>query len=102
MSDKIAQYGTDTVIDFFLEPAGLGHARAVLRARSSTSTGARATATYVGVFSYAGMPYDEAERNMRLFAAEVMPAVQKLGRADPGAPEPAAAGAREGVRALGF
>ena len=23
---------------------------------------------FVGVFSYAGMPYDEAERNMRLFA----------------------------------
>jgi len=34
---------------------------------------------FVGVFSYAGMPYDEAERNMRLFAAEVMPALQKLG-----------------------
>jgi hypothetical protein len=33
---------------------------------------------YVGVFSYAGMPYDEAERNMRLFAGEVMPELQKL------------------------
>jgi hypothetical protein len=33
---------------------------------------------YVGVFSYAGMPYDEAEQNMRLFAREVMPALQKL------------------------
>jgi len=29
---------------------------------------------YVGVFSYAGMPPDEAERNLRLFAAEVLPA----------------------------
>jgi hypothetical protein len=28
------------------------------------------------VFSYAGMPSDEAERNMRLFPAEVMPAIQ--------------------------
>ena len=26
-----------------------------------------------GVFSYAGMPYDEAERNLRLFADKVMP-----------------------------
>jgi hypothetical protein len=33
---------------------------------------------YVGVFSYAGMPYADAERNMRLFAREVMPALQKL------------------------
>ena len=28
---------------------------------------------YMAVCSYAGMPYDEAERNMRLFAREVMP-----------------------------
>jgi len=33
---------------------------------------------YVGVFSYAGMPAAEAERNMRLFAKEVMPALQGL------------------------
>jgi alkanesulfonate monooxygenase SsuD/methylene tetrahydromethanopterin reductase-like flavin-dependent oxidoreductase (luciferase family) len=33
---------------------------------------------YVGVFSYAGMPYDEAERNIRYFAKEVMPQLQKL------------------------
>jgi hypothetical protein len=35
----------------------------------------------VGVFSYAGMPWEEAERNMRLFAREVLPALQKLDRA---------------------
>jgi hypothetical protein len=57
---------------------------------------------YVGVFSSAGMPYDEAERNMRLFAAEVMPAVKKLSAAPPAPPEPAPAGGGEGVRALGF
>jgi len=33
---------------------------------------------FVGVFSYAGMPPAEAERSMRLFAKEVMPALQKL------------------------
>jgi alkanesulfonate monooxygenase SsuD/methylene tetrahydromethanopterin reductase-like flavin-dependent oxidoreductase (luciferase family) len=37
-------------------------------------TGAEA---YVGVFSYAGMPYDIAEANMRLFATEVMPELKK-------------------------
>jgi hypothetical protein len=30
------------------------------------------------VFSYAGMPYDEAERNVRLFAKRVMPELQRL------------------------
>jgi alkanesulfonate monooxygenase SsuD/methylene tetrahydromethanopterin reductase-like flavin-dependent oxidoreductase (luciferase family) len=34
--------------------------------------------TFVGVFSYAGMPYEEAERNMRLFSRTVMPALQAL------------------------
>ena len=33
---------------------------------------------FVGVFSYAGMPPAEAERNMRLFAKEVMPPLQRL------------------------
>jgi alkanesulfonate monooxygenase SsuD/methylene tetrahydromethanopterin reductase-like flavin-dependent oxidoreductase (luciferase family) len=32
--------------------------------------------TFTGVFSYAGMPYDEAERNLRLFASEVLPPLQ--------------------------
>ena len=31
---------------------------------------------FTAVFSYAGMPYDEAERNLRLFAAKVLPALQ--------------------------
>ena len=33
---------------------------------------------FMGVFSYAGMPADEAERNVRLFAAEVMPDLQAM------------------------
>jgi len=33
---------------------------------------------FVDVFSYAGMPPAEAERSMRLFAKEVMPALQCL------------------------
>lgn len=31
---------------------------------------------YIGVFSYAGMPAGEAERNRRCFASEVMPRLQ--------------------------
>ena len=33
---------------------------------------------FMGVFSYAGMPHDEAERNMKLFAGTVMPELKKL------------------------
>ena len=33
---------------------------------------------FSGVFSYAGMPWDEAERNVGLFAKEVMPELKKL------------------------
>ncbi|MGI8925485.1 MAG: LLM class flavin-dependent oxidoreductase [Tepidiformaceae bacterium] len=36
---------------------------------------------FTGVFSYAGMPYGEAERSMRLFAAKVMPELQRAGAA---------------------
>jgi len=31
---------------------------------------------FVGVFKYGGMPYEEAERSLRLFASEVMPALK--------------------------
>ncbi len=33
--------------------------------------------TFVGVFSYAGMPAEEAQRNMRLFAEKVAPRLQQ-------------------------
>ena len=33
---------------------------------------------YMAVCSYAGMPHDEAERNMQLFAHEVMPELKRL------------------------
>jgi alkanesulfonate monooxygenase SsuD/methylene tetrahydromethanopterin reductase-like flavin-dependent oxidoreductase (luciferase family) len=37
--------------------------------------------TFVGAFSYGGMPYDEAERNLRLFAREVLPVLRDLDEA---------------------
>ena len=77
MAEKIAQYGTDTVIDFFVNLQVWGTPEQcyekILDIHRRTGN-----SHYVGVFSYAGMPYDEAERNMRLFAAEVMPQLQKL------------------------
>jgi hypothetical protein len=32
---------------------------------------------FTGVFSYAGMPYEDAEASLRLFAREVMPELKK-------------------------
>jgi len=80
VTEKIAQYGTDKVIDFFLGLQVWGtpeqcYAR-ILDIRERVSNQA-----FVGVFSYAGMPYDEAERNMRLFAREVTPELRKLSEA---------------------
>jgi alkanesulfonate monooxygenase SsuD/methylene tetrahydromethanopterin reductase-like flavin-dependent oxidoreductase (luciferase family) len=87
MSEKIATYGTDRVIDFFMNlqvwgtPAECYEKILDVRRRVANDT-------FVGVFSYAGMPYDEAERNIRLFAREVMPALRAI---VPGSPTPVAA-----------
>jgi alkanesulfonate monooxygenase SsuD/methylene tetrahydromethanopterin reductase-like flavin-dependent oxidoreductase (luciferase family) len=102
MAEKIAQYGTDTVVDYFMNlqvwgtPAQCYDKILDIHARTGNSH-------YVGVFSYAGMPDADAERNMRLFAREVMPALQKLG-AEPPAPgrgADAAAAAPLNVELLG-
>lgn len=89
MSEKIATYGTDKVIDYFMNLQVWGTPaqcyEKILDVRSRVGND-----TFVGVFSYAGMDYAEAERNMRLFAKEVMPELQKLGPAAAvSAPRPA-------------
>ena len=98
MSEKIAQYGTDKVIDYFTDLQVYGTPEQcfekILDVRDRVGN-----SHFVGVFSYAGMPYDEAERNMRLFATEVMPALKKLGTAPTAAPR---AGEPTEIRALGF
>src|SRR5262245_33014745 len=82
MAEKIAQYGTDTVVDYFTNlqvwgtPAQCYEKILDIHARTGNSH-------YIGVFSYAGMPYADAERNMRLFAREVLPALHKLGAEAP-------------------
>jgi alkanesulfonate monooxygenase SsuD/methylene tetrahydromethanopterin reductase-like flavin-dependent oxidoreductase (luciferase family) len=92
MADKIQQYGTDKVIEYFVNLQVWGTPEQcyerILDVRRRVGND-----TFVGVFSYAGMDYGEAERNMRLFAKDVMPALQKLGAAPvpTAAPEPAPA-----------
>ncbi len=51
---------------------------------------------FVGAFSYAGMPFQESDRNMRLFAREVMPELQKLSRSAPLAPQSALSASTRG------
>jgi alkanesulfonate monooxygenase SsuD/methylene tetrahydromethanopterin reductase-like flavin-dependent oxidoreductase (luciferase family) len=78
MAEKITQYGTDTVVDYFMNLQVWGTPEQCyekildIHARTNNSH-------YIGVFSYAGMLYEDAEANMRLFAREVMPALKKLG-----------------------
>jgi alkanesulfonate monooxygenase SsuD/methylene tetrahydromethanopterin reductase-like flavin-dependent oxidoreductase (luciferase family) len=43
--------------------------------------------TFTGVFSYAGMPYEDAEKSMRLFATEVMPRLKSHQRMEAQAAE---------------
>ena len=79
MTDKIHTYGDDKVIDFFVDLQVWGTPEQcydkILDVHRRVGND-----HFVGVFSYAGMPAAEAERNMRLFAAEVMPALQRLHR----------------------
>jgi alkanesulfonate monooxygenase SsuD/methylene tetrahydromethanopterin reductase-like flavin-dependent oxidoreductase (luciferase family) len=82
MAEKITTYGTDKVVDFFVDLQVWGTPEQCydkimdIRRRVGNDH-------YVGVFSYAGMPPDEAERNMRLFAADVLPALSRVGEEAP-------------------
>jgi len=78
MTDKIHTYGQDKIIDFFVNLQVWGTPEQcyekILDIHRRT-----ANTHYVGVFSYGGMPVDEAERSLRLFARQVMPELQRLG-----------------------
>jgi alkanesulfonate monooxygenase SsuD/methylene tetrahydromethanopterin reductase-like flavin-dependent oxidoreductase (luciferase family) len=98
MADKIQTYGADSVTDFFVDLQVSGTPEQcyeqILDVRRRVGN-----EHFVGVFSYAGMPYDEAERNMRLFAKDVMPELQKL---EPGAATAGVTAAREDKVGIGL
>ena len=77
VTEKIVEYGDNDVMDFFVNLQVWGTPEQcyekVLSIRERTGSD-----TFVASFSYGGMPYPEAERSMRLFAAEVMPDLQQL------------------------
>ena len=71
-SEKIAEYGDEAVIDFFLSLQVWGTPdqcyEKIMSIHEWTGNDA-----FVGVFSYAGMPAEDAQANMRLFSQKVMP-----------------------------
>ena len=69
--------GADAATEFFLDIQVWGTpeqcVEKILRIRDVTGM-----ETYNGIFSYAGMPWADAERSMRLFARDVMPRLKAL------------------------
>jgi len=70
--------GVDGITDFFLNLQVWGTPdqcfEKVMDIRSKVGCD-----SFTGVFSYGGMPYEESEKSMRLFAADVAPRLQQLG-----------------------
>jgi alkanesulfonate monooxygenase SsuD/methylene tetrahydromethanopterin reductase-like flavin-dependent oxidoreductase (luciferase family) len=82
--------GADAMTEFFLGIQVWGTPEQcyekIMAIKEITGAGA-----FNGVFSYAGMPWDDAERSMRLFAEKVMPRLKALADKPLGAARPAAA-----------
>jgi alkanesulfonate monooxygenase SsuD/methylene tetrahydromethanopterin reductase-like flavin-dependent oxidoreductase (luciferase family) len=82
--------GADAMTEFFLGLQIWGTPEQcyekIMDVKAKTGAGA-----YNAVFSYAGMPYADAERSMRLFANTVVPRLQALDDAPLGVPRPVAA-----------
>jgi len=77
MNEKLAVYGDQKAIEFFADLQVYGtpeqvHDKIMTIHKQTNNSG------FVGVFSYAGMPHEEAARNMRLFAQSVMPELKKF------------------------
>ena len=72
MNEKLAVYGDRKAIEFFVDLQVFGTPEQVYD-KIMTIHRQTNNSAYVGVFSYAGMPHEEAARNMRMFAGRVMP-----------------------------
>jgi hypothetical protein len=77
MNEKLAVYGDQKAIEFFADLQVYGtpeqvHDKIMTIHKQTNNAG------FVGVFSYAGMPHEEAARNMRLFASTVMPELKRF------------------------
>ena len=81
MASAVVAHGSDEAAGFFQElqvwgtPEQCYERVAAIRKRVGCER-------FVALFGYAGMPFEEAESSMRLFAREVMPELNKLGESD--------------------
>ncbi len=76
-AESIQSQGVESAVEFFLNLQVWGDPDQCCDTIVSNAERIGAEA-FVGVFSYAGMPYDEAERNMKCFASAVMPRLQDI------------------------
>jgi alkanesulfonate monooxygenase SsuD/methylene tetrahydromethanopterin reductase-like flavin-dependent oxidoreductase (luciferase family) len=68
--------GPDEMIDFFLGLQVYGTPEQCYEKIVDT-IGRTSGEGFIGVFSYAGLPYERAEENIRLFGSQVMPELKK-------------------------
>jgi len=78
MADRLQKSGADAATEFFMSLQVWGTPEQCYEKILNTANRTRADSC-VGVFSYAGMPWEDAERSMKLFADKVKPELQKVG-----------------------
>jgi alkanesulfonate monooxygenase SsuD/methylene tetrahydromethanopterin reductase-like flavin-dependent oxidoreductase (luciferase family) len=86
--DTLEEKGADAMTEFFVDLQIVGTPEQC-REQIEEIASMLGAGSFVGIFSYAGMPFDEAERNMRLFAERVMPELRAVSVELPGAATPA-------------
>ena len=78
MQDRVSAEGGDQeMIDFFLDLQIWGTPEQC-KAKIVDICNRIGSDAFTGVFSYAGMPWEEAERNLRLFSEAVVPGLHAL------------------------
>lgn len=78
LTETIRDQGVDAMAEFFMSLQVWGTPEQCL-AKLADIHSRTDCCGFTGVFSYAGMPAQIAQANMRLFAQEVMPELKKLG-----------------------
>jgi len=77
ITDKIAEVGEEEFVQFFMSLQVFGTPTQCLE-RIIDVRERLGSESFIGVFSYSGMPHDEAERNLRLFVGDVMPELKAM------------------------
>ena len=76
-TEKIEEYGDQDVKDFFVNLQVWGTPEQCYQ-KIVDIRGRTGHDSFLAAFSFGGMPYEEAEQSMRLFAKEVMPRLKKM------------------------